>query len=103
MIKTLTIVCQISAFFAVSALPDCSGNACPQLCECAEAKCEGEFSDCLADTDCANNKKCADQCKCGDMACLMKCAAEHPSAKAMTLLGCAKKQCLGKQLFKRNF
>merc|ERR1719183_2633022 len=81
----------------VSALPDCSTNACPALCECAEAKCTDDFSTCLGDKDCASNKACADQCACGDMACLMKCAAQHPSDLAMKLLGCAKKECLPHQ------
>merc|ERR1712183_1165671 len=74
-------------------MPVCDG-ACPSLCNCAEANCQKETLDCVADSTCATGKQCADKCACGDMDCIMGCMKAHPSPLGPTLLGCVKKSCM---------
>merc|ERR1712003_315801 len=48
---------------------------------------------CLAVDACAASQDCAFACACGDGACLLKCAAQSPSLKALTLAKCITGNC----------
>lgn len=87
--------CTLESVFSygVKAMPDCSTTACPSNCQCIEQNCASQISDCLADGTCSQGQTCADNCACGDKACLSGCAAQHPSAKGLSLLACASSHC----------
>jgi len=73
--------------------PDCSAAACQANCECSYVKCSDEVDACLAVDACAASQDCAFACPCGDGACLLKCAAQSPSLKALTLAKCITANC----------
>merc|ERR1712151_812465 len=62
---------------------DCTTATCQSQCECSLDKCASQISACLADAKCAAAQSCALACPCSDNACMLKCAASNPSAKAL--------------------
>merc|ERR1712066_756611 len=81
--------CQLSS----TVLPDCSTEKCPDHCQCAVDHCADQLEACMADSGCASGKSCIDACDCDDMACKLKCEAQNPSVKAVSLATCAKANC----------
>merc|ERR1712183_77551 len=73
--------------------PDCSAAACQANCECSYVKCSDQVDACLAVDACAASQDCAFDCPCGDGSCLLKCAAQSPSLKALTLAKCITSNC----------
>merc|ERR1712012_1213556 len=65
-----------------SSAVDCSTAACKSQCDCSNDKCASELDACLSDATCASAQTCALACPCDDDACILKCAAANPSAKA---------------------
>merc|ERR1711976_137906 len=78
---------------AATGRPDCSGATCSSSCECSYTSCSDEVDACLADDKCAASQDCAFTCGCGDDACLLKCAAQSPSLKALPLAKCITSKC----------
>merc|ERR1712085_159714 len=62
-------------------------------CDCSLDKCADSIASCLADANCAKSQDCALSCPCSDNACMLKCAASSPSAKALPVASCVNKQC----------
>lgn len=77
---------------------DCSGAACPSICECANSQCSSAVDACLADSACAAAQGCVLACSCGDTACAAACAAGAGSA-ATDVLGCLTSSCGGDSTF----
>merc|ERR1712166_1009988 len=67
---------------------DCTKSACPSQCSCSLDKCADKISSCLADANCAKSQDCALSCPCSDNACMLKCVASAPSAKALPVALC---------------
>jgi len=72
---------------------DCSTAACPDQCSCSLDKCTSEINACLAVDNCAKAQTCALACPCSDTACILKCAANSPSIKALPAAKCINSQC----------
>merc|ERR1712154_473770 len=72
---------------------DCTTATCQSQCECSLDKCASQISACLADTKCAASQDCALACPCSDNACMLKCAAANPSAKALPVATCVNSKC----------
>merc|ERR1719191_1594814 len=78
---------------AASGGVDCSKATCEKNCKCTNDKCASQVAACLGDSACAGSQDCALGCACGDDACILKCAASSPSAKALPLATCIKSNC----------
>merc|ERR1712241_481134 len=72
---------------------DCTKATCQSQCECSLDKCASEIDTCMADAKCAASQNCAFACPCSDNACMLKCAAQNPSAKALPVATCVNSKC----------
>merc|ERR1712113_360332 len=72
---------------------DCTKAVCQDQCSCSLDKCASEIDACLAVDNCAASQDCALSCPCSDNACMLKCAASNPSAKALPVATCVNSKC----------
>merc|ERR1712085_92832 len=72
---------------------DCTTAVCESQCTCSLDKCADEIASCLSETSCAKSQDCALACPCSDNACILKCAASHPSLKALPVAKCINSNC----------
>jgi len=71
----------------------CDGAACEESCKCAMVKCLTAAMACALDPACAPFQDCSFECPCGDEQCLLDCALESDSSKAMPLAECIIEKC----------
>lgn len=62
---------------------------------CSAEECGESLSSCYQDDRCMASLSCLQQCAPDDACCPAGCAQEHPSAEALTVMGCVCQYCAG--------